>query len=127
MKAYLLIALKPINKQQAVVDIGRSLAFLVAHLSPISPVDAIIMQVTGRSAASPEAINALRATLTELFGLNVPLWQQYLHFLSRLFLFDFGPALIAFPTPAMSLVMLALPWTVGLLTVSVLITWTIGN
>lgn len=127
MKAYLLFALKRFIQLIAVVFFGCSIAFLVSHLSPISPVDVIIMQVTGRSASSPEAINALRATLTELFGLNVPLWQQYLHFIARLFVFDFGPALIAFPTPAMSLVMLALPWTVGLLTVAVSITWVVGN
>jgi len=127
MKAYLLFALKRLIQFLAVVFFGCSLAFLIAHLSPISPVDMIIMQVTGRSASSPDAINALRAALTEQFGLNVPLWQQYINFVRRLFFFDFGPALIAFPTPAINLVMLALPWTVGLLTVAVTITWFLGN
>jgi peptide/nickel transport system permease protein len=69
MKAYLLFALKRFIQLIAVVVFGCSIAFLVAHLSPISPVDTIIMQVTGRSASSPEAIKALRETLTELFGL----------------------------------------------------------
>ncbi len=127
MKDYLLFALRRVIQFLAVVVGGCSIAFLIAHLSPISPVEQIIMQVTGRSAANPAAIEQLRATLTELFGLNVPLWQQYLHFLSRLAFLDFGPALIAFPTPAMDLVGLALPWTVGLLTVASLITWTVGN
>lgn len=127
MKDYLLFAVRRILQFLAVVVGGCSIAFLIAHLSPISPVDQIIMQVTGRSAANPAAIEQLRETLTELFGLNVPLWQQYLHFLSRLAFLDFGPALIAFPTPAMDLVGLALPWTVGLLTVASLITWVVGN
>lgn len=127
MKDYLLFALRRVIQFLAVVVGGCSIAFLIAHLSPISPVEQIIMQVTGRSAANPAAIEQLRATLTELFGLNVPLWQQYLHFLSRLAFLDFGPALIAFPTPAMDLVGLALPWTVGLLTVSSVITWVVGN
>ena len=52
------------------------------------------------------------------FGLNVPLWQQYLNFITHLGGLDFGPSLMAFPTPAMGLIRLALPWTVGLLTVS---------
>lgn len=127
MKDYLLFALKRLVQLLAVIVAGCSIAFLIAHLSPISPVEQIIMQVTGRSAATPEAIEELRRSLTELFGLNVPLWQQYLNFLSRLAFLDFGPALIAFPTPAMDLVRLALPWTVGLLTVSVVITWLLGN
>jgi peptide/nickel transport system permease protein len=127
MQAYLLFALKRFIQLVFVVIFGCSIAFFIAHLSPISPVDSIIMQVTGRSASSPEAIEALRKALTEEFGLDVPFWQQYLNFLVRLFRFDFGPALIAFPTPAMNLVMLALPWTVGLLTVAVVITWILGN
>jgi len=127
MKAYLVFALKRLVQLIAVVICGCSVAFFIAHLSPISPVDMIISQLTGRSASSPEAINAIRATLTEMFGLDVPLWQQYLNFLQRLLVFDFGPALIAFPTPAMNLVMLALPWTVGLLVTATCITWLVGN
>lgn len=127
MNGYLLFALKRLVQLVAVIFAGCSVAFLIAHLSPISPVEQVIMQVTGRSAASPEAIEKLRATLTELFGLNVPLWQQYLNFLWHLTFLDFGPALIAFPTPAMDLVRLALPWTIGLLTASALITWVLGN
>jgi peptide/nickel transport system permease protein len=127
MKAYLLFALKRFIQLIAVVVFGCSVAFFVAHLSPISPVEQIIGQITGRSVTSPESINELRRTLTELFGLNVPLWQQYFHFIARLFVLDFGPALMAFPSPAIGLVWLALPWTVGLLTVAVLITWLVGN
>src|SRR6185312_7861661 len=100
MKAYLLFALKRFIQLIAVVVFGCSIAFFVAHLSPISPVEQIIGQITGRSVTSPESINELRRTLTELFGLNVPLWQQYLNFLARLFALDFGPALMAFPSPA---------------------------
>ena len=53
MKDYLLFALKRIVQLVAVIFAGCSIAFLIAHLSPISPVEQIIMQVTGRSV--PEA------------------------------------------------------------------------
>ncbi|MDB5529117.1 MAG: transporter permease [Devosia sp.] len=127
MKAYLLFALKRFIQLLAVIFAGCSIAFVVSHLSPISPVESIIGRVSGQSSYSPEAIASLRATLTELFGLNVPLHEQYFNFLRRLVSFDFGPSLLAFPRPAMQLVMLALPWTFGLLTVSTLLTWLLGN
>ena len=127
MKSYLLFALKRLVQFVAVVICGFSVAFFVSHLSPISPVDTIIAQVTGRSVADPAAVQEMRRTLSEFFGLDVPLWQQYLNFLLHLFTLDFGPSLMAFPTPAMSLIRIALPWTVGLLTVAVIITWVIGN
>lgn len=127
MKAYLLFVLKRFMQLLAVIFFGCTAAFFISHLSPISPVDMIIGRVSGQSSYSPEAIISLRATLEELFGLNVPLHVQYLNFLGRLAKGDFGPALIAFPRPAMQLVMLALPWTVGLLTITTIFHWIVGN
>jgi len=127
MKEYLLFVTKRLVQLAAVVFFGCTAAFFISHLSPISPVEEIIGRVSGQSSFSPEAIQSLRETLTELFGLNVPLHEQYFSFVQRLAVGDFGPSLIAFPRPAMELVMLALPWTVGLLTVAVTLTWLIGN
>ncbi len=127
MRHYAIFALKRLVQLLVVIVCGCSIAFFIAHLSPISPVDQILARVTGKSNFDPNAIIELRRTLTELFGLDVPLHEQYLHFLSRLPFFDFGPSLMAFPTPATSLVALALPWTVGLLTFAVIITWFVGN
>jgi peptide/nickel transport system permease protein len=111
----------------AVVFFGVSATFLVTHLSPISPVEAALGRVTARSNFAPEAIAAMRATLTELYGVNEPLLNQYVNFWTRLLRGDLGPSLIAFPTPAMTLVMRAMPWTVGLLITAILITFVIGN
>jgi peptide/nickel transport system permease protein len=127
MKSYLLFALKRLVQFVAVVVCGCSVAFFIAHLSPISAVDTIVAQVSGRAVADPAAVQEMRRTLNEMFGLDVPLWQQYLNFILHLGMLNFGPSMIAFPTPAMDLVRLALPWTVGLLTVAVVITWILGN
>lgn len=127
MSSFLLFAFKRILQLAAVIFAGTSLAFVIAKLSPISPVETIIARVTNRASMSPTAIQSLRETYTQLFGVDIPLWQQYLNFWGRLFVGDFGPSLIAYPTPAINLIMLALPWTVGLLTVAVVLTWIIGN
>jgi peptide/nickel transport system permease protein len=127
MKEYLLFVVKRLVQLAAVVFGGVSVAFFVSHLTPVSPVEMVIGRVSGQSSYSPEAIKSLRATLTELFGLDVPLHIQYINFWKRFVVGDLGPSLIAFPTPAMKLVMLALPWTVGLLTVAILLTWFLGN
>lgn len=127
MKDYLLFALTRAIQLAAVVFAGISAAFFISHLSPINPVDAILARISGRSSFSPQAMESMRATMTELYGLDVPLFEQYLNFWKRLIVGDLGPSLIAFPTPAIELVMLALPWTVGLLTMAVVITWLVGN
>lgn len=127
MHGYLLFAGKRALLMLAVIFFGVSLTFLVTHLSPINPVEAALGRMTARSVSNPEAIVAMRAALTELYGVEAPLWSQYLNFWARLVRGDLGPSLLAFPTPAMTLVMRAMPWTVTLLTVATLITFVVGN
>ncbi len=127
MNDYLIFVLRRFLLLLAVVFFCVSGAFFITHLTPISPVESMLGEITSRSSISPEAVAEMRRSLSEMFGLDVPLWQQYVNFWRRLAVGDLGPSLLAFPTPAMRIVMLALPWTVGLLAVSIIITWIVGN
>ena len=127
MKAYSWFALKHFTQMIIVIFVGVSTAFFIAHLSPINPVESMLNSITARSSFSPEAIEEMRSALTDLYGVDKSLPEQYVNFWRRFLQGDFGPSLLAFPTPSMTLVMRALPWTVFLLTVSVLVTWTLGN
>lgn len=127
MRAFGIFALKRLGQLFAVVFFGISTTFFVTHLSPIDPVEATMRQLTSRSGFSPGALTSMRETLTELYGTDKPLLEQFGNFWVRLLQGDLGPSLIAFPTPAMELVLRALPWTLGLLTTAVTVTWLIGN
>ena len=74
MQGYLMFAGKRALQMLAVVFFGVSLTFLVTHLSPINPVEAALGRMTARSVSNPEAITAMRAALTELYGVEAPLW-----------------------------------------------------
>ncbi len=39
---------------------------------------------------------------------------------------NFGPSVVVYPTPAQKVILPALPWTIGLLGISVIIAWVIG-
>ncbi|WFE76925.1 ABC transporter permease [Roseinatronobacter sp. S2] len=127
MQNYLLFVTKRAVQLLAVIFFGVSAAFLITHLSPINPVEQAINRITGRSNFSPEAVADMRAALTALYGIEEPLWSKFINFWRRIVVLDLGPSLIAFPTPATTLVMRALPWTVGLLATAVVFTWLIGN
>lgn len=127
MRDYFSFVLKRLLQLAAVVFAGISAAFFITHMSPISPVDMIVNRVAAQSSMSPLALQDLRASLTELFGTDLPLHVKYFNFWSRLLVGDLGPSLLAFPTPAMQLVLRALPWTTGLLFTSIILSWTIGN
>ena len=108
------------------VLIASTLIWIIPRLSPVDPADIMLgrMSAAGGTVADSEAI---LATLQERFGLNDPLWAQYLLYLRNVLLFDFGLSTASFPTPVSVLIANALPWTIGLMLISVVITFIIGN
>jgi peptide/nickel transport system permease protein len=110
-----------------VVFIGINLTYVITHATPIDPVEQSIAAVTSFGNTSPEAINMMRQSLRELYGLSGGPYEQYVNFWRRIAVADFGPSLSAFPTPVSTLIARALPWTIGLLTTATLLTWTLGN
>ena len=107
--------------------IGINLTFLIIHISPIDPVEASVSAMTAFSSSQPEAVELMRKSLKELYGLQGTPFDQYIVFWKRILVADFGPSLSAFPTPVSTLIGRALPWTVGLLLVATVLSWVLGN
>src|SRR5258708_1959483 len=127
MNAYATYALKRLLQFALVVFIGINLAYLITHATPIDPVEQTVSAVTAFGSTSPEAIQMMRKSLRDLYGLEGGLFSQYVVFWSRVLVGDFGPSLSAFPTPVSTLIARALPWTVGLLSISTVLAFVLGN
>ncbi len=111
-----------------VVFVGITIVFIVPRLTPVDPVQQVINRITSQGAfLDPAAVDSMRKSLTELYGLGGSIFQQYFAFWGRLFRGDFGPSLFQFPTPVTKLIMNSLPWTAGLLISTTLISWIVGN
>ena len=62
------------------------------------------------------------------FGLDQPVHVQYFIYMKNLLLHgDLGESLAYFPAPVSSIILSAVPWSIGLLFVSTLIAFVIGN
>lgn len=127
MASYGLYFLKRLGQFFLVVFIGINVAYFITHATPIDPVEQSIAAATSYGSTAPEAIELMRQSLRELYGLSGSPWEQYLNFWSRIVVADFGPSLSAFPTPVSVLIARALPWTVGLLVTATTLTWVLGN
>jgi len=127
MSGYPAYLLTRLGQFALVVFIGINIAFIVTHATPIDPVEQSIAAATQFGTTSPEAIDQMRQSLKELYGLQGGFGEQYLSFWRRIGGGDFGPSLSAFPTPVAVLIGRALPWTVALLVTSTLLTWALGN
>jgi len=113
-----------------VLFIGLTITFFLPRLMPGSPIDNYIGQMQARAGQnlSPEAIQQLRDSLEQLYGLKGSLGVQYIKFLERVLLhFDFGPSFTSYPEPVNKIILNALPWTIALLVTSTVIAWLLGN
>ncbi|MBY3536893.1 ABC transporter permease [Rhizobium laguerreae] len=127
MTSYLIFVLKRFGQFLLVVFLGVTITFFVTHLTPIDPVEESIGAITQMGQSDPNAIELMRQSLRELYGMEGSIWQQYLNFWLRLATGDLGPSLSAFPTPVSTIILRSLPWTIGLMTVSTLMTFVLGN
>jgi peptide/nickel transport system permease protein len=127
MSGYLAYIAKRLAQFVLVVFIGINLAYVITHATPIDPVEQSISAVTSFGNTAPGAIEQMRTSLRELYGLEGSAIQQYVVFWRRILRADFGPSMSAFPTPVSTLIARALPWTTGLLVVSTIVTWVLGN
>jgi peptide/nickel transport system permease protein len=110
------------------VVIGVTVVFAIPRLLPHNPVETQIGFIYSVGQFyDPTAIEMLRQALYELYGLKGNPIEQYFAVWRRLLTFDLGPSIQNFPTPVAKLIAIAFPWTVGLLTLTIIISWTLGN
>lgn len=111
-----------------VVFLGVTAVFVIPRLAPTGPVERTIGQLRSQgSYLDPGSMDAFIEDLTELYGLEGSMLQQYGAFWRRLFQGDFGVSFFQFPTPVSKLIAASLPWTLGLLLTTTFISWTGGN
>ena len=108
------------------VWLGATLIFFIPRLAPGDPITAMIAQMSYQGETienSAELIEVWR----NRFGLDGPLHIQYLKYLKNITTFELGYSLSSFPVSVQTLVSRALPWTLGLLSISIIISFIIGN
>lgn len=100
-----------------------TLNFILPRLLPGGPEVALRTRFHGR--VNPAAIKSLEVAL----GVNNhdSLFQQYLSYIGNLLHGDFGVSIGFFPKHVVDVIMLALPWTVGLVGTATVIAFVLGT
>jgi peptide/nickel transport system permease protein len=102
------------------------LNFLLPRLMPGNPVDTIVSTL-GRGGAEGDQLRKVYESYSETFGLDEPLWEQFLIYCQHLLRGDLGISFTTYPAPVWDLIREALPWTIGLQLPAILIGWLLGN
>lgn len=97
--------------------------WLIPRFMPGDPIQILL----ARADLHAEAADLVYGYYTRAFGLDVPIWQQYLNFWSALFHGDLGMSVFLFPTPVTQAIKDAIPYSIFLLVPSILLSWYAGN
>jgi peptide/nickel transport system permease protein len=97
--------------------------FILPRLMPGNPAEAMMVRFHGR--ASPQAIKTMEIALGVHSDQN--LLQQYVTYLGNTARGDLGTSLTFFPSSVAKVVMLALPWSIGLVGTATVIAFVLGT
>ena len=97
--------------------------WLIPRFMPGNP----IQNLLARASLRAEAAKVMYGYFTRAFGLDVPIWQQYLNFWNALFHGDLGISVYLFPQPVIKIIMRAVPYDIFLLLPAILLSWIAGN
>lgn len=97
--------------------------WLIPRFMPGDPIQVLLARAGSRA----EARQVMYTYYTQAFGLDLPVWRQYLNFWNALFHGDLGTSLLVFPQPVAKVIMQAVPFDVLLLLPAILLSWFAGN
>ena len=100
-----------------------SIDWLIPRFMPGNPVQGMI----ARANLSAESAKMIYSYYMQAFGLNIPIWQQYLNFWIAIFHGDFGTSIWLFPEPVIKIIKDAVPYDILLLLPAILVSWFAGN
>lgn len=109
-----------------IIWVTASLNFLLPRLAPGDPISAMVSRLSQQGMRT-ENSQAMIDFYKEQFGLNESIPVQYVRYLQQISTFNLGYSLSYFPANVTDLIARALPWTIGLLLTSTVISFGLGT
>jgi peptide/nickel transport system permease protein len=110
-----------------VIWAAATITFFIPRISSRNPIRERFAALARTGGFSPGDMETIVASYNTRFGLDKPLIEQYFVYMGSLARFDLGVSLNLFPRTVMDLIMDALPWSIGLLIVTTILTFLMGN
>lgn len=110
-----------------VIWVAATITFFIPRLSAKNPIRERFAELARSGGYSPKNVEEIIAAYNRQFGLDAPLIEQYFRYIGQILRGDLGPSLNKYPKAVTELVLEALPWTIGLLLTTTLVSFFIGN
>jgi len=106
---------------------AATLNFLIPRLAPGNPVRERLMGAMQTTGPMQQGIEEMVRAYNIQFGLDQPLYVQYFKYMGAALQLDFGYSIAQYPVKVLPLILNALPWTIGLLSVATLLSFSVGS
>lgn len=103
--------------------IAVTVDWMIPRFMPGNPITILI----SRAGLRGNAVTEMYTYYLDAFGLDLPLWKQYLSFWGAIFHGDLGTSIYLFPTPVKDVILNAIPYDLALLVPAILLSWLAGN
>lgn len=110
-----------------VVWAASTIVFFIPRLSSRNALRERFGELARTGGFSPADLEKIIASMQQQFGLDQPLYHQYWTYLGNIVRMDFGYSLYRYPSTVAELIAQSLPWTIGLLLVTTILSFVIGN
>src|SRR4030088_229604 len=107
--------------------LASTVNFILPRLGGQDPIRAQLGAQAAMGGASQVGMKDMIAEYDRRFGLDKPLTEQYFTYLSDTAHFEFNFSMSSYPTKVIDIIWRSMPWTITLLTVTTLISWTLGT
>jgi peptide/nickel transport system permease protein len=109
-----------------VVWTAASINFILPRLAGRDPIkEQMLMQIASQGRKQEDAEQMIR-TYTRLFGLDKPLWQQYLTYIGNVLRLDFGYSINLYPRTVMEIIIARGRLTLPFLSIAIFSSFVIG-
>jgi peptide/nickel transport system permease protein len=110
-----------------IVWLAATLNFFLPRIGGENPVAQKVMQMAALGGNLHAGMQDMVKEYESKFGIDKPLWRQYLTYLVDMSRFDFGYSIANYPRRVSDMILEGLPWTISLITVTTLLSFVIGN
>ncbi len=106
---------------------AATLNFLIPKLTPRNPLREKLLAEAARTGYIPPGFDEMVKAYEAKFGLDQPLYIQYVRYMNDLLHLDLGFSIANYPKTTLELIAEGIPWTVGSLSVATVLAFLLGT
>jgi peptide/nickel transport system permease protein len=110
-----------------IVWLAATINFFLPRIGGQDPIRQMLIQQAALGGSMQTGLEQMIAIYNDKFGLNTPLWQQYVNYLGDMSRLDFNYSITSYPQRVSDIIGRSIPWTLVLLTTTTLFSWVMGT